>query len=465
MEGWSDAKNNQRTFDPLVANTATGTPGGMWYAATGAHGRHQLQNNVYDTFLPRVGFAYQIHPGTVIRGGYGLYAYLWSLDTYGSGEGAAFGSQGSVTDATNGVTPVGSLSGPNPQLPYVAAGTSNSSFNGQGVSYNQQQTPVAKIQQYNIALEKQIGTDMVWTLAYVGSKSSNLNFNVDTNQVPVGKLAVVDQQFRPFPQFTNIMGSTNNAEANYNSLQTTFQRRLTNNVSFAVSYVWSKFLDEFDSSAWGSRGGTQTYQNAYDPHANYGPSNFDTRNAFKGSAIYLLPFGHGQRFLNQNRFADLAIGGWRLSSTYVLQSGNPITITVPSTLAQSYTSGNLYANSTGIPIRTPHTLQQWFNPAYSTATAPVPGAGFAIPANGTFGNMQRNSVVGPGQILFDLSIGKTFDLWAERYKFQIRMDAFNALNHANFANPGISLSTGSAGVITGTTNNGRQLQLGGRFSF
>jgi hypothetical protein len=198
MEGWSDAKNNQRTFDPLVANTATGTPWGMWYAAAGAHGRHQLQNNVYDTFLPRR-FAYQIHPGTVIRGGYGLYAYLWSLDTYGSGEGAAFGSQGSVTDATNGVTPVGSLSGPNPQLPYVAAGTSNSSFNGQGVSYNQQQTPVAKIQQYNIALEKQIGTDMVWTLAYVGSKSSNLNFNVDTNQVPVGKLAVVDQQFRPFP--------------------------------------------------------------------------------------------------------------------------------------------------------------------------------------------------------------------------------------------------------------------------
>jgi hypothetical protein len=95
----------------------------------------------------------------------------------------------------------------------------------------------------------------------------------------------------------------------------------------------------------------------------------------------------------------------------------------------------------------------------------VPGAAFLIPTNGTFGNMQRNSVVGPGQILFDLSIGKTFNLWAERYKFQIRMDAFNALNHANFSNPGTSLSTGSAGVVSGTTNSGRQLQLGGRFSF
>jgi hypothetical protein len=465
MEGWSDAKNNQRTFDPLVTNTATGRPGAMWYAANGDHGRHQLQNNVYTTFLPRVGFAYQIHPGTVIRGGYGLYAYLWSLDTYGSGEGSAFGSQGSLSDTTNGVTPIGSLSGANPQFPYTAAGTSNSAFNGQGVSYNQQQTPVAKIQQYNVSFEKQIGTDMVATIAYVGSKSMNLNFNVDINQVPVGKLAVVDQQFRPFPQFNNVTGSTNNASANYNSLQTTFQRRLTNNVSFAASYVWSKFLDEYDSSAWGGRGGTQTYQNAYDPHANYGPSNFDTRNAFKGDAIYILPFGHGQRFLNKNRFADEAIGGWQVASTYVLQSGNPITITVPSTLAQSYTSGNLYPNATGLPVIAPHTIQQWYNPAYNTATTNVPGAAFSIPANGTFGNVKRNSVVGPGQILFDLSVGKTFDLWAERYKFQIRMDAFNALNHANFGNPGTSLSTGSAGVITSTTNNGRNLQLGGRFSF
>ncbi len=129
----------------------------------------------------------------------------------------------------------------------------------------------------------------------------------------------------------------------------------------------------------------------------------------------------------------------------MLQSGSPITITVPSTLAQSYTSGNLYPNSTGAPLQTPHTIQQWFNPAYNTATSTVPGAAFAAPTNGTFGNLQRNSVVGPGQILFDLSVGKTFDLWAERYKLQIRMDAFNALNHANFGNPGISLSTGSAG--------------------
>ena len=109
-----------------------------------------------------------------------------------------------------------------------------------------------------------------------------------------------------------------------------------------MSYVWSKFLDEFDSSAWGSRGGTTTYQSSYDVGANYGPSNFDTRNAFKGTASYVLPFGHGGMFFNKNNIVDEFIGGWQLSSNFVLQSGNPFTVTVPSSIASSYAgSGNL----------------------------------------------------------------------------------------------------------------------------
>jgi N-acetylglucosamine kinase-like BadF-type ATPase len=62
-------------------------------------------------------------------------------------------------------------------------------------------------------------------------------------------------------------------------------------------------------------------------------------------------------------------------------------------------------------------------------------------------------------------MGKTFDVWKEQYKFQIRIDASNALNHANFGNPGTAIGSGGAGTITGTTNGGRKIQLGGRFSF
>jgi hypothetical protein len=456
MEGWSDAKKNQRTFDPLITNSSTGTLGAMWYAANADNGRTQLQNNVYDTFLPRVGFAYQVHPTTVIRGGYGLYAYLWSLDTYGSGEGSALGASGTYNDPTNGFTPAGALSGTNPQFTYVSASTLNSNFTGptSSISYNQQQTPVSKIQQYNFAVEHQIGANMAASIAYVGSKSMNLNFNVDVNQVPESKLAVVDQQFRPFPQYASITGSTNNADANYNSLQVTFQRRLTNNFSFATSYVWSHFLDEYDSSAWGSRGGTQTYQRASDLHANYGASNFDVRNAFKGNAIFLLPFGHGRQFLNSNKFLDEAVGGWQIASNYLLQTGNPVTLTVTGANNSYAGSGSWYPNQIGDPRAAPRNIAKWYNTA-----------AFAAPTPGTFGNNHRNNIYGPGQIIFDLSAGKTFNLWAERYQFQLRVDAINALNHANFSNPGTAIGSGGAGVITGTTNGGRLLQLGGRFSF
>lgn len=475
MEGWSDAKKNQRTFDPLLTNAATGTPGAMWYASTAGGGRTQLQNNVYDTILPRVGFAWQAQHDSVIRGGYGLYAYLWSLDTYGSGEGSSFGSQGSVSDTTSGFTPLGALSQPN-NFPYITASTANSAFNGQSVGYNDQTTPVSKIHQYNLSIERQLGSNMATSIAYVGSRSVNLNFNRDINQVPESKLTTASggvQANRPYTQYQSVTGSTYNASANYNSLQVTFQRRLVRSVSFNTSYVWSKFLDEYDSSAWGSRAGTQTYQRSYDVSANYGPSNFDVRHSFKGNTILVLPFGHGQMFLNKNSLLDEAIGGWLVSSTFVLQTGNPFTITVPSGLVTNYAgSGNIYPNYNFDPSQiTNRSINHWYNTSYvTTAGATVLNGGdtkaaFTIPQPATFGNMRRNSVYGPALVSFDMSMGKTFNLYKDRYKLQIRADATNVLNHPSFGQPNSSLSNSSAGTITSTTIGGRNIQLGGRFSF
>lgn len=472
MEGWSDVKGNQRTFDPSVPNPLSGTLGAEWYATTKANGRTKLQDNTYDTFLPRLGFAYTYRPGSVIRGGYGLYAYLWSLDTYGGDQGAAFGYKGSISDTTNGVTPVGTLSGANPQFPFVGPTTDPSAYNGQNISYTPRNTPVTRIHQYNLALEQQIGANMKASLAYVGSRSVHLSYNVDINQVPATQLAASDQQSRPYPQYGSITGRTFNADANYNSLQATVQKRLTRDFSFDASYVWSKFLDEYDSSAWGSRNGTQTYQNAHNVGSNYGPSDFDVRNAFKGDAVWLLPFGHGRPFLNRSLILDEALGGWQLASTYVLQSGNPFTVTVPSNLANSYAlSGNLYPNWASDPNAIHRTRTHWFNTTYidqkGNKQGPDAVAAFIIPPNGTFGNVHRNSVYGPGIISFNLSLGKTFNLYKDKYRLMFRADGTNVLNHPVFANPNSSLSNGNAGNITGTNPfvGGRSIQLVGRFSF
>ena len=129
-------------------------------------------------------------------------------------------------------------------------------------------------------------------------------------------------------------------------------------------------LDDLDSSGWGSHSGPQDYQIAYNnPRANYSNSNFDVRHAFKGYAVYQLPFGRGKQFLNSNRLLDEAVGGWQVSGTVVLQTGNPV-----HRLRRIRTTTRRQVRSfrTGIPesIWNPsnHSINNWFNPAAFTAT-------------------------------------------------------------------------------------------------
>ncbi len=303
-----------RAFDPRVINPATNTPGAMWYGVTHANGRDSLQAPVWSTFLPRVGFAWQVHPDTVIRGGFGLYAYTWSVDTYGGGMGDAFGANGNLSDTTNGVRPVVLLgsdgttayqpSGLSVNSAYLASPTTPDALNGQGVTYNQYHTPVPKIYQWNFGIQRELSTNMMFEVAYVGSHGYDLNFPVDINQVPESKLAPNDAADQPYPVFGQINGSTNKTYSNYNALQASVQRRFTSGLEFNFNYTWSHFLDVIDSSGWGSRGGWQNYQNAYVPSANYGASNFDIRNMFKGSVVYDLPVGKGRPFLNNSRLLD-----------------------------------------------------------------------------------------------------------------------------------------------------------------
>jgi hypothetical protein len=215
QSGWGEVKGNMRTFDPTVPNPAAGGAlGAMWYGSTAANGRTTLQAPVYNTFLPRVGFSWAMMPNTVIRGGFGMYAYNWSLDTYASGMGSAFGSQGSASDQTSGVTPLLILSSSGANLPYVAASTNPSSFNGvaSNVSGNMYHTPVGGSYQWNLATERQIGNNMVASLAYVASHGHDLPFPVDINQIHEANLGPNDVAlgFRPYPQYGGISENTNN---------------------------------------------------------------------------------------------------------------------------------------------------------------------------------------------------------------------------------------------------------------
>lgn len=482
--GWSEVKGNMAAFDPTVINPANGLPGAMWYGFSHANGRTTLQAPKYDIILPRVGFSWEARPGTVIRGGFGVYASTWSEDTYGGGMGGAFGSNGSFNDTTNGICPVVQLSsdGSSPDTAdpgcgvttgsvnynassvnakYVTSPNTPDALNGQSPTYNEYHTPVPTNYQWTVAVQRQLGINYAAEVAYVGNHGENLNFPVDINQVPENLLGPNDLGNEPYPIFQSIGGSTNNGVSNYNALQAQLTRRFSQGLEFNTNYTWSHFLDDQDSSGWGSRGGWQNYQNAFNPADNYSNSNFDIRNMFKGQAIYLLPVGRGRQFLNNNALLDEVIGGWQVSSTFVAQGGNPLSITTGNNNSSNNQSGGYtqFANSVGsyrLPGSTKSRLKEWYNLN-----------AFAVPAPYTYGDFRRNIVFGPGLSRVDFSLGKVFNVWPEKgVQFQIRADATNVLNHASFGQPGNNaIGSGESAQITGTTVGGRNMQLYGRFSF
>jgi hypothetical protein len=467
ITGFSEVKGNMVSFDPTVVNPVNNTPGAMWYGFSHANGRTRLQAPVWTTFLPRLGVSYQFGTKYVLRGGVGLFAYTWSQDMYGSGMGSAFGSHGNLNDNTNGVYPVVQLNsdgntatqpdGLSINSSYLTAPSTPDAYNGQSAPYQQYHTPVPKILEWNLQLQRELGNNSVVDLSYVASHGSSLPFLVDINQVPADKLAPDDDSgstnSRPYPLFQSLSGGgTYNAVSNYNSLQASLTRRLSSGLQFNANYTWSHMLDTMDSSGWGGSGGIETYQSAYDPSANYGSSNFDVRNAFKGYAVYDLPIGHGEPFLNSSRTLDEIIGGWQIAPTIVWTSGNPFTPVMANNTSYSQ-AGAQYPNQIGDPHSGRQTLSQWFNS--SAYEAPVPG---------TFGDARRNSLYGPDYFDSNLALGKIFHM--ERgINVQIRGEATNVINHPSFGLPNSNLGPGEVNNITGVSVGGRTMQLYGRISF
>ena len=497
--GFSEINNAIGGFDPnLTLNCTTdstgkpcgslnGTPGSLFFAPE--NGRTSVQQSIWNIFLPRVGFAWEAFPNTVVRGGFGMYSYNFSQDTYGNGIGfGALGtSSGNASDPNSGTGPnpliflsssaatagsalnyvVGSPNAKNVATYLNVANPTNQTF----VPYD---VPVGRINEWQLSVEHQFARNYLATLAYVGSHAYNLQFPTDVNQI-TSAAGLADsvahngfvQTDRPFPAWGQLGGNTYNAVSNYDAMQAQITKRFSNGLNFSFNYVWSHMLDEQDSSGWGSRGGTQVWQIGNNPGANYGNSNFDIRNAFKGYFAYELPFGKGKQFLSSSsNIENELVGGWRLSGTFITQSGNPFTVTNNTNNNNKYTGcGNncsWYPNvvgSTGVSNPGPN---EWFNTAAFVNAAPA--GQFA------FGDETRNSLIGPKLTVLNLSIAKAFSI-TERVHLELRSDWVNALNHPSLNRPGNVLGASNFGQINNATQgNGvavapRSGQLSARVTF
>ena len=322
------------------------------------------------------------------------------------------------------------------------------------------------VAQWNVNMQRELGSKTMATIAYVGSHSYNQVQQIQLNPpVPVqtangpqfatlqivnGRPAVVDN-VRVNPAYDNLSSSRTIGWSRYNALQLGVNRRFSNAWSSQVSYTYSKCTD-INSGSFLVDGGT-TLSNPFDANADIGPCSFDIRHNLTVNGLYSLPF-HG------NAFVD----GWQLSTIVTAHSGNPYNITTgiaTQTFRGSAARPNLVA---GCDPEAGQTIDHWFNAAC-----------FTLPPVGFLGNLPRNYLTGPDLVNVDASVLKTTKI-VEGVTIQFRAEVFNLFNRANFGLPagavfaqgavaGTGVVSPTYGRITSTRTTSRQIQIGFKLLF
>lgn len=342
------------------------------------------------------------------------------------------------------------------------------------------QTPVAY--QYNLSIQQQVSSNTVFQVAYAGSQGRYLEAQREADTFT--PTFINNNPADPFypagaprlnPAFNSIQQLTFNSNSNYNSLTVSLHTRTSKGLEGQVAYTYAKSLDDHSGiSASDSVRSPQDIMNPWDIHEDYGLSDFDVRNAFLGNVVYPVPFRVESRVLGT------FVNGWTLDGIATFEGGMPFTgILVTSTpgvardgalnnaerpnlkpgASNNPTSGvsaGCAGFAAGTRVGTP---QHWYDPC-----------AFSVPALGTYGDLGRNTIIGPGLGDIDMALEKVFKV-TEAVNATFRFEMFNVLNHANFGLPSTNAvnangtAVGSAGLITYTLNPSRQLQFALRFSF
>jgi hypothetical protein len=422
------------------------------------------QNPSRMNFNPRFGFAYDPFKDhkTSIRGGFGIFHNTIMARTWSSGyvTGPPFPS--SSLDSS-----VAPINFPNP---YAGGSVASPRFsNGQTVDYNTNTSPYQM--QWNINIQRELIANTVLTVGYVGSKGVHLLTQSDQNppqaQFINGQWKFIDSTGTPFPrwapQYDFINALQANGNSKYNSMQVNLVRRFSNNFQAQVAYTWSKSLDDGSGSSGLETGGGPR-SNPYDFRYEWGPSTFDIRQALRVNGIYRLPFK-----------GNVLVEGWQINGIMSSTTAPPVTVITGFDRAQvrgssatgSFQRPNLVAGRTADDIRLADTSNVLGSSRYFDVTA------FSLQAAGTLGNLGRNVIRGVGLFNLDISVVKDTKMKfiSESAVLQFRAEAFNILNHVNFAQPNGSAFLGSGlpnpnfGAITAQNGFSRQIQMALRLNF
>lgn len=452
------------------------------------------------TFLPqpRIAVAWSpLGPKTVVRAGFGMYNDLQDALGYRADQNAPFNPTYSLANYPVSKLPIDPTA-PVPTAAKLVPG---------GVQPNMQ-TPT--LISWSLRVERELSPNTSLTVGYVGSHGYHELIGVDGNEpvpiicpaspcpsvyptwdpsqpttatnspnvgfpigsplagapVPAGTYYIPAGTPKANPALANTWTWFSVGTSSYNALQVDVTRRFSHGLSFRGVYTFSKALDDGDSMNQTTAGNAPgLVSNPYNLRADKGLATFNATNLGVINALYALPFGRGEMYASDlEGWKGVLVSGWSLSSIVTLQSGFPLTPQLsynPSNNGDTRNPVRPFLNPDfkgSVVLGKP---SQWFNPA--AFIAPPSLSGF-------YGNVGRDSFIGPGLATWDFSVLKNTTL-RERMQLQFRAEIFNILNRANFNTPNLILFTpptatnpsgvsGTAGAITSTSTTARQVQFG-----
>jgi len=511
---YTSRHNQGAIFDPTALNPlsySSGMPllGALQYLGAG---NRNFYNTNYHNIAPRLGFSYQALPKAVIHGGYGIF-YPEAVTSSGSADTDGFTATTSANLSLNGgVTPNPNISTSNPWGGVYAqvTGNANGSFqqDGNGVGGVFRSRPSPYVQQWMLGVQYAFTPNDQIEVNYIGNRGIRMengwnynqlnpkylfaadgtpNTNYLTAPVAFNPLAAplqalekngsiapsacnIDNASMPnsqlllaYPQYCGV-GQTDApvGQSLYNSLQVSYNHRISKGLTALVSYTYSKFLDNVEgNNSWSYNGAAN-----WGATANYfniaGEKSVDAGDipqALVASYTYQLPVGRGKSVgSGMNRLTDAVVGGWEISGIATFKGGLPLSV-----FGNQWNSfgGDPRPNIVGNP-----------KPAHQTKSSTVPNgwansAAFAYAPYGSFGNAPRymSNLRGPHYDNWDTALEKNWTI-RESMRAQFRFETFNSFNHPNFYAPGpgnMSLySPASFGEIT-TAFQPRVVQFAGKF--
>lgn len=469
-------------FDSQTINPAVNRPGVFRYADLNNNPRGITAGD-RNNFGPRVGFAYS--PGrdaqrTVFRGAFGMYYAPISLTGFYS-QAAGFDSTLNPVKA-NATAPAVVLAN-SYTVPASAGPQGDSAFLGISLAQpldRRVQNPV--IYQWNVGVQREVARNVVAEVLYSGNRGLRLlsfeNINLPARSLVDQAIAVqaasgtagsaqafLNQNIAnplagrvpgtlgatnitragasaPFPQYVGVTVALNSRDSIYHSVQAKLEKRLSQDLSFLVSYTFSKEIDNAVSANFNSNESSNVgnVQNPYDLRDARAVGNFDRSHIFAANLVYSLPFGGGKRFLNSG-WARRLVGGFQITNVLSMWSGVPLAVTQSN--ANGLGVGGARPDIVGDPAAGRGTINsngtiQWISPsAYGVV-------------NGRFGTspIRDAHLRGPNFYQLDLGVQRDFHI-TEAVLLRFRAESFNVLNHTNLGLPEQNINSPAFGQISG----------------